>query len=816
MGKVAIVLLLITCSLHVDAQQLWYAKPAVNWNEALPLGNGRIGAMVYGGVRRERLSLNEQTLWSGGPRDWNNPEAKKYLPLVREAVMREDYHAADSLSKFMQGPYTESYLPMADLVFEYDNIDDSTNYRRELDLNHSLSRVWFTTGNHKITRTAFASFPDRALVYHDSSSSSGIISYKLFLTSKLKYTVESVQPGLIILKGKAPKHVEPAYLWKIKDSQAIQYAQNDTEEGMTFEVQLIVKTNGGRVDVDGKSLRVTNANSTTVILAAATSFNGFDKSPGLQGLDPSKEVNARMNAVRKKTYAQLLSTHQHDYKPIFNRMKIEFDTKRNSDLPTDERLKRMNDATDFDLVATIMQYTRYLLISGSRPGGQPVNLKGIWNDKVRPEYSSNWCIDHDAQMFYYPVETNNLSEMHEPFLDLIKSLSVNGKKTAQINYGMNGWCAHHNTDIWASTAPVGNYGEGNPHWANWNMSGPWLSAHMYDHYRFTGDKKFLADEAWPVMKGAALFCLDWLVRDNNGIYQTLPSVSPENTFITAKNDTAQVSKSTTADIALIRELFLNCIEVANILKIEKPLADKLKATVSHLPDYSIGSSGQLLEWQHEWRSLDPGHRHLSHMYPVFPGGEISPVYTPALSNASKKALALRTRTNGSWGFTWKAACWARLGEGDSAWNTLSNQLRYVDARSKSSKDNYGLYPNFFNSEVPATILNGNGGTNAALTEMLLQSHKDLHLLPALPNAFPSGSVHGLRARNGFVVDLSWVDHQLNDAIVYSSLGNECKLRTGTTVKIFSKGKEIATRKEDGAIVFKTIRGGRYEIKPIKS
>jgi alpha-L-fucosidase 2 len=603
---------LLACSLFllsgfsqaVGQTKLWYAKPAVNWNEALPIGNGRIGAMLYGGVRRELISLNEQTLWSGGPHNWNNPEAKKFLPLVREAVLREDYRAADSLSRFMQGPYTESYLPMADMVFEYDNIRDSSSYRRELDLDHALSRVQFTTNGHKIVRTTLTSFPDRVLVYHDSSSTPGTISYKLSLTSKLKYTVKAVQPGRIVLRGKCPKHVEPAYLWKIKDAQAIQYAQRDSEEGMTFEVQLIVSVDGGRIDVDGEGLRITNASSTTVVLAAATSFNGFDKSPGLQGLDPSKEVNARMNEVSMRTYSQLLGNHIHDYQPIFNRMKIDFNAKGNDDLPTDERLKRMKDATDLDLLATIMQYTRYLLISGSRPGGQPVNLKGIWNDRVRPEYSSNWCLDHDAQMFYYPVETNNLSEMHEPFLGLIKSLSINGEKTAQINYGMKGWCAHHNTDIWASTAPVGNYGEGNPHWANWNMSGPWLSAHMFDHYRFTGDKKFLADEAWPVMKGAALFCLDWLIRDD-GVYQTMPSVSPENTFITEKNDTAQVSRSTTADISMIKELFLNCIETTEVLKIEKHFARQLREAVSHLPNYPIGSGGQLLEWQHEWRSVDP-------------------------------------------------------------------------------------------------------------------------------------------------------------------------------------------------------------------
>ncbi|MEP7142347.1 MAG: glycoside hydrolase family 95 protein [Ferruginibacter sp.] len=800
------------------ASKMWYGKPSVNWNEALPIGNGRLGAMVYGGVKSDYIPLNEQTLWSGaGPRTWNNPNGKKYLPLVRQAALEGNYKRADSLSKFMQGPYTESYMPMADLLISYSNLEDSSSYTRTLNLDSAVSTISFVSKNITYTRTAFSSFPDQVIVIRHSSDKKGNISFEAGLTSKLHFTVYTISDHHIVLKGKCPKHVEPQYLWRLKGDQAVQYDEDENGEGMNFEVHLLIKNESGKIRLANKNIIVENADAATIIISAATSYNGYLKSPGKEGKDPAIDAVKYLTAAAAKSYKVLLQRHISDYKSIYQRVYVNLGESKNSDLPTDERLKQMSTYTDPELVATVAQYGRYLLIAGSRPGGQPVNLKGIWNDKVRPEYSSNWCIDHDAQMFYYAVETNNLSEMHEPFLNFIEGLAKNGRATARINYGMRGWCAHHNTDIWRSTGASGNYGEGNPHWATWNMSAPWLCAHFFEHYLFTGDKIFLREKAWPVMKGAAEFCLDWLVKNKEGKFISVPSVSPENTFITEKGDTAQVSVNTTGDISLMKELFSNCVRTAAILKIESAFTLQLKKALAGLMPYPTGSKGQLLEWSGgEWKAVDPGHRHLTHMYPVFPGNEISPFTTPQLSDAAKIALTLREKTNGTWGFALKAACWARLGEGDSAWKTWQYQLQYFDPVTAPADGNlYGLFPNLFNSEGrQAVILNGNGCATAVLTEMLVQSHAGaIDFLPALPKVFPAGILKGICARGGFIVDLKWSNYIMVNAAIYSKSGNDCRIRMNRPFKVFNNGREIAVKEISKNIYsFKTRKGKKYAIR----
>ncbi len=753
-----------------------------------------MGAMIYGGVSEEHIQLNEQTLWSGAPREWNNPHAKQYLPLVRAATLAGEYRKADSLAKFMQGPYTESYMPMADLYIRYPSLNDSTDYRRGLRLGNATSSVQFSSGLVTYTRSLFASFPDKVIVLQQTATKKAAISFTAKLTSKLHFTIKRLDRNRIELTGKCPSHVEPAYLWKLPMEQAVQYAATPDGEGMNFTLQLLILNEGGNIYTTDSTIVVERADKVTMLLAAATSYNGYDQSPGLHGIDPTPIVRTTMAKAEVKTYSDLLSRHVRDYSKYFSRFQLYLGESKNKTLSTDERLRAMKDYMDPELVATIVSYGRYLLIAGSRQGGQPVNLKGIWNDRLRPEYSSNWCIDHDAQMFYYAVETSNLSEMHLPFLQFIEDLSVNGSKTAAINYGMRGWCAHHNADIWRQSGPVGNWGSGNPHWANWNMSGPWLSAHLFDHYLFTGDKRYLREKAWPVMKGAVEFCLDWLRVDEKGQWISAPSVSPENTFITAANDTAEVSINSTSDIALMKQLFLHAIETLEILQSEKQLLMQLREAIKKFPSYKIGSKGQLLEWSQEWASVDPAHRHLSHMYPVFPGDEISPTIDETLSNAAKKALSLREKTNCSWGFAWKAACWARLGEGDSAWQTWQYQLRYVDPRSTTSINNYGLFPNLFNSDGRDVIMNGNGCATAVMTEMLLQSHTGaIQFLPALPSVFPEGTAKGLVARSGFVVDLTWKEGRLQSAWILSRLGNECKIHSTNQPSVSLNGKPVALK-----------------------
>ena len=794
---------------------LWYTKPAVNFNEALPVGNGRMGGMIYGRVQHEYISLNEASLWSGGPDiTWNNPNAKKYLPLVREAALKGEYKKADSLCKFMQGPYTESYMPMADLFIHYTNIHDSVNYKRTLNIDSAIATTTFQSNNITFKRTAFTSFPDKVMVMRNEADKKAAIAFDIMLTSKLHYSIKTINDNEIILSGKAPKHVEPVYLWKIKDADAIQYASDVAGEGMTFEVHLKIINEGGKIVADDSSLHVENADAVTILITAATSFNGYDVSPATHGKNAPAIAEEAMNMASAKSYSTLLSNHINDYKPIYERVSYNFGDSKNESLPTDERLKKMTGQFDANLLALICQYGRYILIASSRPGGQPSNLKGLWNEKVRPEYSSNWCIDHDAQMSYYAVETNNLSELHQPFLQLIKELSENGYQTAAINYGMHGWVAHHNTDIWRKSSPVGNWGEGNPHWANWNMSGAWLSEHYFEHYSFTHDTGFLRREAYPIMKGAAEFFLDWLMPDSSGKYLiTVPSFSPENSFITENGDTAQTSVSSTSDIELLKDLFHNIIATASVLHIQNMFIDSIKNAYNKLMPYPIGKNGNLLEWQHDWRSTDPAHRHLSHMYAVFPGSEISPLTTPALANAAKKALSLRAKTNGSWGFAWKAACWARLYEGDSAMQTLQYQLQYVNPLATTPVNNLGLYPNLFNSEVPGVILNGNTCITAAVTEMLLQSNTGIiDLLPALPFNLRQGSVTGLVARGDFIVDINWSNHQLTTASLTAKQNTVCKIRLTKTYKIFVNNKAIALQNEGNNIYsFNAQAGNIYVI-----
>jgi alpha-L-fucosidase 2 len=798
---------------HAQKDVLWYKKPAINFNEALPVGNGRIGAMIYGGVKNEYISLNENTLWSGGPDiKWNNPDGKKYLPLVRAAALKGDYKKADSLSKFMQGPYTESYMPMADLSITYKNITDSSNYKRTLNLDSAVSTTTCKSNGINFKRIVFASFPDSVLVIRMESDKKKAISFDILLSSKLHFKIKAIANNEIVLTGKCPKHVDPVYMWEIKDRDAVQYGN----EGISFTVRLKVLQEGGKLLADSKGLHLLQADAATILITASTSFNGFDVSPFKKGRNDALLEEKAMQIASRKSYDVLLSNHIKDYTRYYERVTIDFGKGNSENLPTDERLKKMPLEFDPALLATIVQYGRYILIASSRAGGQPSNLKGLWNEKLRPEYSANWCIDHDAQMSYYPVETNNLSEMHQPFLKLIKELSENGYKTAAVNYGMRGWCAHHNTDIWRKSSPVGNWGQGNPHWANWNVSGAWLSQHYFEHYQFTSDTNFLSQEAYPIMKGAAEFFLDWLIPSSNKKYLiSVPSVSPENTFITQHGDTAQISVSTTSDIELIKDLFTNLIKTASILNIQNAFIDSVHSALDKLLPYPIGSKGQLLEWQQDWRSVDPAHRHLSHMYAVFPGSEISPLTTPELAEAAKKALSLREKTNGSWGFAWKAACWARLYEGDSAWQTLQYQLQYVNPLAKTQVNNLGLFPNLFNSEVPGVILNGNTCITAAITEMLLQSHTGIiDLLPALPQTLKKGEVKGLVARGGFLINISWEKNALTNAVIHSTHTGICKIKLIRNYAVSHNGIPVILKNEGNGIhSFDAVEGETYVVKP---
>lgn len=739
---------------------LWFAKPAAQWTEALPVGNGRLGAMVFGGVKSERLQLNQDTLWSGRPRDWNNPAAKEQLAAIRKAVLDdEDYSAAEALCKKMQGPYNEAYQPLGNLLLEFEEAGDPADYRRELDLDEGVARVR-CAGR---TREVFSSAPDQVLVVRLESPG----AFTVALDSLLRSRAEASGDGAIRLTGKAPSHSVPNY---VRSDNPIVYSDAEGD-GMRFEAALRVLHEGGEVTAEGRKLRVQGARSATILLAAATGFRGYDRAPDLPAEEIAAMCRKQLDAAARLSWTQLRARHVEDHRKLFRRTALRIDSPA-SKLPTDERLKAFDGSTDQGLLALYFHYGRYLLISSSRPGTQPANLQGIWSDQLRPPWSSNWTANINIQMNYWPAETCNLSECHGPLFDMVEDLARNGSATARVNYGAKGWVSHHNVDLWRQSAPVGDYGGGTPTWANWQMSGPWFCAHFWEHYRFTRDREFLARRAWPVMKGSAEFCLDWLIDDKHGHLTTCPSFSTENSFTAPDGKHVGTSAGCTMDIALIRELFSNCIAASEILGVEPDFRAKLAAARAKLPEYRIGKYGQLLEWSKEFPEPEPGQRHMSHMYPLYPGSEITPRGKPEMAKAARVSLERRLAAGGAytgWSRAWAIDFWARLEDGEKAHESLVALMRHSTG------------PNLFDTHPAGNSsifqIDGNFGTTAAMAEMLLASHaEEVHFLPALPKAWASGSVTGLRARGGLTVDLTWSGGKASEAVLRANVAGEFALR----------------------------------------
>lgn len=802
-----------------NVSYLWYDKPAEYFTEALPIGNGRLAAMIYGRPGNEIIHLNEETLWTGGPVDLNpNPKAKDYIPLIRDALMSDDYRKADSLSHFVQGYFSQSYAPVGDLRIGQQINGEIQNYERKLDLNKGIVSSTFEVDNVKYVRESFVSYPDQVIVLKFKSSIPKKLSLSFNLVSELKAET-NVLNGELSMSGRAPSHADPLYI--NTSDEPIKW--NDDEcNGMRFQTLAKLIESDGKCLISGDSLIISDASSLTMAISIATSFNGFDKCPVSEGLDEKVLAQNYLTAIEDKDYDNLKERHINDYKKYYDKSSFYLEGNEELEqLPTNERLIRYSEGSDdYGLEALLFNYGRYLLISSSRSfngKGIPANLQGKWNKDLRPAWSCNFTVNINLQMNYWASDRLGLSDMALPLIDQIFNMSKTGEYTARNFFGCRGWAAGHNSDIWAITNPVGHLGRGDCQWANWYMASPWLCQYLWDRYKYSCDVNYLRNVAYPIMKSASEFCQDWLVFDKNGYLTTSPSTSPENRFKDDKGNSWAVTTGSTMDIALIRDLFKHTISASEILDVDSNFRGQLCKAIDKISPYRIGEAGNLQEWAKDYKDSDPTHRHVSHLYALHPGSDISLWDNPALFEACKKTLLMRGDDGTGWSRAWKICFWARLLDGNHAYRLLRNTLHLTEDRGFS--EHGGTYPNMLNACPPFQI-DGNFGILEGISEMLLQSHLgELHLLPALPDAWVNGRIDNVKARGGYLCSIEWRNSKLYNAEITSQCDTECKIRTNLPIQI--KGIEYGLNKKievNGNTTYLSIfnieKNKIYNIKPL--
>lgn len=781
-NRIASLFIASFCFIHSQAHNeltLWYKSPAKEWEEALPVGNGRLGAMIFGDTQKERIQFNENTLYSGEPETPKKIDVTANLDHIKRLLKEgKNGEAGAIMQKEWIGRLNEAYQPFGDLYIDFDSKDPVTDYKHSLDMEHAIVTTSYKQNGVSIRREVFASYPAQAIIVH-LKASKPVLNFKASLASLHPSKIDA-EENQLFLKGQAPAHAQrrdiehmqrfgtqrlhPEYFdpeGNVIQNKHVIYGDEMDGKGTFFEASLTSAHKEGKLEIIDGQLVATNCQEVTLMLYAATSYNGPHKSPSKEGKDPHQQILNDQKKIEKQSVQVIKQNHIADYQSLFNRVQFTLPADKNQQsLPTDERLKLFKEKEDQGLITQLFQFGRYLMIAGSRPGGQPLNLQGLWNDKVLPPWNSGYTLNINLEMNYWPAEVTNLSECHQPLFTLIEEIADRGKGLAHDMYGLDGWAIHHNISIWRETYPS----DGFVYWFYWNMSGPWLCNHIWEHYLFTKDVDFLK-KYYPILKGASVFCAEWLIENRDGKLVTPVSTSPENAFLLPDGTPASVCEGSTMDQAIIRSLFSNTIQASEILQTDHAFRKELTDKRDKLQGYQIGSKGELLEWDKEYEESEPQHRHVSHLFGLYPGSDITND-TPDVFNAARQSLHTRGNKTTGWSMAWKIALWSRLYDSDNANEALTNLINFVDPNVKA-ENRGGLYRNLLNA-LPFQI-DGNFGATAGIAEMLLQSHQgNIHLLPALPTTWKEGKINGLKARGGFTINMEWKKGKIHTAHISST------------------------------------------------